>query len=408
MIYFELLTLTAVFIIILIIVLFPFPKFKEYMRVIPRPNRHPVLTEDVIENDVIRDVPRRRIDINEEIDSLVKLYFDNDGIPTDFAIQKYYDSFVNHGFVTEENKMRMKDFCYYLIQFAIPNLPSENNPNPTTIWPYIEFLSNSVSSYSVQSGTKTYTPFMLYEVTPSEFDVINGKKNSGPSGATDSSSGSGAGSGSGSGSRSNSGANANGKCGCPDACFSNLLKAMATNQSKSPGSYTPGSSSTSSTVNVSTIISSNDPNAGINIKDATLFSKSLNSIYSRPKSGFLRITNEKMEKEKFDAWIKNSKDNVAVNDYVNQFIKTYFGIDKTNPISIGKPAEKLMVPFPSGDIEFKDFVESRSLIDQRHVNILIDLVYYFMENIIPGLPTENVPISYVEWRQIVWSSGSFL
>ena len=41
-------------------------------------------------------------------------------------------------------------------------------------------------------------------------------------------------------------------------------------------------------------------------------------------------------------------------------------------------------------------------------NKLRDLIYYFMENIIPGLPTESKPVCYVEWRPIRWLSNSNL
>ena len=35
-----------------------------------------------------------------------------------------------------------------------------------------------------------------------------------------------------------------------------------------------------------------------------------------------------------------------------------------------------------------------------------DVVYYVLQVIIPGLPTNKLPRSYVEWRPIVWISRS--
>ena len=404
MIYFELVILILTFIFILCVLTFSSAfYYKENMRVVPRPNRHAILSEELLEpGAVFQKTPVYKININEEIDGLVAMYFDKDNVPTDYAIQKYLDHCVNRGFVTEDNKMRMKDFCLYLIQFVIPNIPSENDPNPQIMWPYIEFLSNSVTSYTVQAGTAApYTPFVLYEVTPSDLSGNFWDKRgpgSGPSASSNSSN---------SNSKKKGGENggddglSGSGCGCPNACFANLLNTMTNGgPGSSPGTNTSDSSSSyfSSDGN-----SSSKTGGGISVQDSTQFSSSLNSIYMR-KKGDLRITNEKMDEAKFQAW-KNADPtkNIPANDYVNGFIQNYFGIDKTNPISVGKPLDNKQIPLNSGNIEFKDFINTRSLIDQRHINILIDLVYYFMENIIPGLPTESVPISYVEWRPILWS-----
>jgi hypothetical protein len=96
---------------------------------------------------------------------------------------------------------------------------------------------------------------------------------------------------------------------------------------------------------------------------------------------------------------------------INDFIDNYFGIDPKS--GIGNPPNDLIIPeqlLPTkfGKIEFTQFFKSRTLIDQMHKTKLYDLVYYFMENIVIGLPTETVPFSYVEWRPIVWSSVSYI
>jgi hypothetical protein len=96
---------------------------------------------------------------------------------------------------------------------------------------------------------------------------------------------------------------------------------------------------------------------------------------------------------------------------INDFIDNYFGIDDES--GVGKPIDNMPIPsqlLPTnfGKVEFTDFFKTRTLIDQQHKTKLYDLVYYFMENIIVGLPTETVPFSYVEWRPIVWSSVSYI
>jgi hypothetical protein len=64
--------------------------------------------------------------------------------------------------------------------------------------------------------------------------------------------------------------------------------------------------------------------------------------------------------------------------------------------------------YPTKDAQqkFIDFVKIYGPIDRAHKNRLRDLIYYFMENIIPGLPTDKKPVCYVEWKPIRWLSNS--
>ncbi len=413
MIYAQLVILLFTFIFIFIIL--AHIKKKEPMRTVPRIDRHPKLYVD-------SDEPNARIplikanNVNDEIDYVINLYFDKNNIPTDYAIRKYFDNFVNRGTITEENKMKMKDFCYYLIQFVIPKIPSEENPNPDIEWPYIEFLSNSITSYTIQAGTKTYSPFISYEVTPYDFDELNSPGSSTPGngangpGSADSDSNSGANSG-------NRGSNANSKgsgsgCGCPNACFATLMSSMSNkggSPSGSPGSDSSSDSngSSSSYGGVGSLFpgsSSADASAMLNMAP---INSGLASTYMRGK-GDLRITNEEMKKDIFETWKKQNANNQPANDYITSFIQSYFGIDASKKPSIGKPNDNMMIPTDYGKFEFRDFFKTRTPIDLLHKNKLIDVVYYFMENIVPGLPTDSVPFSYVEWRPIIWSSGSFV
>lgn len=283
MIYFELVILILTFIFILCVLTFSSAfYYKENMRVVPRPNRHPILSEELLEpGAVFKQTPVYKININEEIDGLVAMYFDKDNVPTDYAIQKYLDHCVNRGFVTEDNKMRMKDFCLYLIQFVIPNIPSENDPNPQIMWPYIEFLSNSVTSYTVQAGTAApYTPFVLYEVTPSDLSGNFWDKRgpgSGPSASSNSSN---------SNSKKKGGENggddglSGSGCGCPNACFANLLNTMTNGP---PGSSPGTNTSDSSSSYFSSDGNSSSSSFTSSVQDSTQFSSSLNSIYMRKK-----------------------------------------------------------------------------------------------------------------------------
>lgn len=404
MIYVQLLILCFAGIIIwLILSNFSENQNKEYMRTIPRPNPD----YDPNEYVTIKDNPTKvqKTNINDEIDDMIKLYFGRNNIPTKLCIAMYYQYFVNQGNVSVQNKMRLKDFCYYILQYVIPSIPSELNPNPTIDWPFIEFLSNSLTSYTVQSA-RSYTPFVMYEVTPYDFDLmnLNRGKGSGDNGLNAPGSENSNGNSSSNSSNGNESNSKNGSdkssCGCPTACFANLLKNMA-DESKS----TPGSSSSSGSSNSSSTPGMNTPGKSINtpggysakdfLADPSLFSNTNNQPISN-----LVITNEPQT-------VKPG----TLDQSINDFIDNYFGIDPKS--GIGKPPNDLIIPeqlLPTkfGKIEFIQFFKSRTLIDQQHKTKLYDLVYYFMENIVIGLPTETVPFSYVEWRPIVWSSVSYI
>ena len=442
MIYVQLLILCFVIVIIWFI-LTNFRHSKESMRTIPMPN--PNYNPNVTVIDGLPTGKNQRVDINKEIDNMFNLYFDQNNIPTDEALILYSKYFVNNGNISIQNKMRLKDICYYIINFVIPSIPSQDNPTPALNWPYIEFLSNTLTPFTISSGPNKYSPFMMYEITPSDYNDAVGNGLNGPGSSTgpgaDGNDGSNSSSSTSPGSSNGSLKNSDGSCGCPTSCFSNILDAVM-NPKAAPGVSTNGSSSSSSS---SWGSSSSSPGSktpggfgangelGSDISGSALSKSGMSSLLMDGSQ--LRITYEKQTKPKG-----------PLNSNVDGFVNNYFGLDSSNPIVIGKPAKQMMMPdelVPSdfklvsevdkqnklkdlilestlstpepsvvptvfGKVEFSDFLKTRTLIDRLHKNRLYDLVYYFMENILPGLPTDNVPYSYVEWRPIVWSTVSFV
>jgi len=85
---------------------------------------------------------------------------------------------------------------------------------------------------------------------------------------------------------------------------------------------------------------------------------------------------------------------------ITDFIGEYF--DDSNG---GKPTKKAI------DL-FNLYTAGATPMDLVHKNRLRDLIYYFMQNIIPGLPTGacdvSGQVSYVEWVPIQWLSHSDL
>lgn len=406
MIYVQLLVICfAVIIIWLILSNFSDSQIdKEAMRTIPRPNPNYDPNEYVTITNNPKQIQKKNI--NVEIDNMIKLYFGRNNIPTKLCIATYYQYFVNQGNVSIPNKLRLKDFCYYILQFVIPSIPSELNPNPTTEWPYIEFLSNSLKSYTIQSA-KTYTPLVMYEVASYQYNDPNSNLKKGfnfnldgldqPGISASFDIGSSNSDGTDKNKQDDKGSGSN--CGCPTACFSNLLKNLQS-ENNSPGSSNSSGMSLDASSNGTKrdALSINSPGgytANNFLSDPSLFSKT-NNI----PSSDLKITNE-----------PQTKNPGTLDNSINNFINNYFGVDPTT--GIGKPIDDMPIPsqfLPTnfGKVEFTDFFTTRTLIDQEHKTKLYDMVHYFMENIIIGLPTDTVPFSYVEWRPIVWSSVSYV
>ena len=92
---------------------------------------------------------------------------------------------------------------------------------------------------------------------------------------------------------------------------------------------------------------------------------------------------------------KQNSDSSELNNQINEFIDTYF-------ISSG-PNENRPTQYAI-DI-FNDWKMKKPMND-IYMNKMRDMVYYVLQIIIPGLPTDQLPRSYVAWRPIVWMSRS--
>jgi hypothetical protein len=294
------------------------------MRTIPRPN--PNYNPNVTINEKLPTSKIHKVDINKEIDDMINMYFDQNNIPTNQALITYSKYFVNNGNISIQNKMKLKDICYYIIQFVIPSIPSEDNPSPTMTWPYIEFLSGSLRPFSISSGPKEYSPFLMYEITPTDYkNEVNGNLNA-PGLAPGSSLGSGGSSGSSSSSSTTSGKNdgssknSDGSCGCPTSCFANILDAVM--NPPSANGVSPGSSSSSSSswgYSSSPSPGSKSPGGfgangalGSDISGSPFAKSGMSSLMEN--GSHLRITYE-----------KQTKTNGELEGNVDGFINNYFG-----------------------------------------------------------------------------------
>ena len=100
------------------------------MRTLPRPVINPPVKEEPKEN---KSAPFRPGEtMNQMIDRYKDKYFEKDGIPLESTIQLYVNYCVNQGNVTDENKRKLTDIGYYLLNIFIPNLPTSQNPEHET------------------------------------------------------------------------------------------------------------------------------------------------------------------------------------------------------------------------------------------------------------------------------------
>jgi len=107
----------------------------------------------------------------------------------------------------------------------------------------------------------------------------------------------------------------------------------------------------------------------------------------------------------FNPDIRNS----LLNNNIIGLFSMYFDVsNNANDIDpCGNILPKNYTPSPQAVSVFDFFAANYLPIDDAHKNKLRDLVFYIMEEIIPGLPTTPThPNSYVEWKPIRWLSHS--
>ena len=100
----------------------------EGARTLPRPVINPPVKKEEEKTKPLIFKPDETM--NEYIDRFVVKYFDKDGLPLESTILLYINYCVNKGNVTMENKQKLTDIGYYLLNIFIPNLPRVDNPDP--------------------------------------------------------------------------------------------------------------------------------------------------------------------------------------------------------------------------------------------------------------------------------------
>ena len=330
------------------------------------------------------------------IDRYINMYFDKRGKPYTNTMADYTKICIGNddgkGNVTRENKSKLTDIGYYILNIVIPNIQSIKNPTPEQYWPPIKWSGMGTFNLLFQP-TPTY---LMYKGQPFK-DRYNSRFNSSDNqnNGEDGSSGTGSGgpgtgglngtlgSSTDEGTCSNDNMNSCG-IGCPSSCLADIMSKWNEDENKNNS----GNDGTDGSTNSNTIIygsEENDPNnfSSGNIQRMPGYSNTV-IIGSAEIDGY-PITD-----------IEQNSTATTLNDEVDAFIKDFFIEKGPNK---DKPTQKAI------DM-FNMYFQYKKPMDDIHMNKMRDVVYYILQVVLPGLPTNEEPKCYVEWRPIVWLSLS--
>jgi hypothetical protein len=275
--------------------------------------------------------------------------------------------------------------CHYIINIVIPNLPTVENPDPKVEWPKIEWLSDDWKSYNysfnLDAMANLFGGSTVYKRTSTGGASKSTSKTPGSSSPGIDTPGQDSPGSDSPGTTTTSTSPSTGCNTCPTDCFNQLMTTLSeakksSSASTKKSSSSPGSDATSDSTSKYKSATGKD-HAETSGSDGTYRAITVDQVI---------VTNE----------VVKNPSSQELNDWV--FDKMNYYIDLKFDLYPTKQAQQ----------DFANFVKMYGPIDRAHKNKLRDLVYYFMENIIPGLPTQQKPVCYVEWRPIRWLSNSNL
>jgi hypothetical protein len=374
--------------------------YKEGARTLPRPTRHAYTQENNLTNE-IRAVAGQQ-SMNQWTDQLIAQYFDENNVPYTNTIAFYSKFCVSQGYTTEENKLRLKDLCFYAINHIIPSLPSTTNPVSSIVLPPIEFNSinfNNVYSYNASGLANLDTNYWKNNQGPSFYGNFPGFNFSGFPESSDASGSSISGSSGTGGTSGSSGAGGNtgsaNSCGsCPTSCLSNMLNSV--------NGISSGTAGSGGLNGYGTYDASLAQQYGVSyVSPDSIYNLAIQSIspYSYIGTGGYMIT------DLSNLYLNPNIQNSPLNNNILGLFETYFGISASDISNGSISADRIYTPTPELLNTLDFFAKHYLPIDDDHKNKLRDLAFYLMEEIIKGLPTNpEHPYSYVEWKPIRWLS----
>lgn len=408
-------------IIVLILAILLYSYFKSVFSIIegartyPMPRRHPITYKyGTFHNENQSNV----ISMNTIIDTYINQYFDQKGVPYLNTIQDVQNYVVgpgtngtyDYGTVPLTMKSQLTDIGYYFIEMVLPLLPTQDNPKPTKrVLPNLRFSNMPGFPLHVSKIQKC----MVYQGNPEnnlQFNVntnaINNYNNAfnrgfnsffnGYNFPSDGSSSDTPPTSTSSGGSSSedvdctSGDCASDCCGitCPQSCFD---AALGVNSSSSSGSGTsaPGTDTSQNTSSHSNYQSSISNANILNSGNLTLQYANNRLTMCPSKATGYDITQVILTAGTYD--------NSTLKNKIQEKILEYFEEKDNDPTQL-VPKQKLI-----DDIKF--YSTQYSPMDAYHMELLKELIFYGLQVIVPGLPSEVssdqssvTPHFYVEWR----------
>ena len=370
--------------------------YRESMRTLPRPVINAPKSHD--QYSFRPSPPYDGETLNAMIDRMIHEYFDKRGFPYSNTIELYKNLCINQGNVTEENKRKLTDIGYYVLNIVIPNIQTVKNPEPDVHWPAISWTNAPIFDVLIQP-TPTYTMFKGqaysgsytsdYASSRSQTDGrlrpgSNGSRGSrGSEGSRDANGGSNRG--------GSCGNDRLGKCGvqCPSSCLDGVAASWSKEQNEKRNKKNMQDGSSGDKARFSSAALQTDLNRSMNMSEA-----SNTTLLPGADNVFVIGSTEMDGYQILDE--PQTNDATTLNDNIEQFIDEFFIKDGPNA---GKPTQRAI------DL-FDMYFQYKTPMDDIHMNKLRDVVYYTLQVIVPGLPTDALPRSYVEWRPIVWLSRS--
>jgi len=381
---------------------------REGARTLPRPVINPRVSEYEIEKTTNIPIPGETI--NKMIDRFIFKYFDKNGFPLESTIALYSKYCCNKGNVTQENKRKLTDIGYYILDIVIFNIPSTNTPNPKEYWPPIKWSNHNIFNILIQP---TNTAQIIRGQNYRDEYVQNYTGSSSTSNFWSDLFGNDSGFDYGSnGSNNNNNDNNNNnqetadscsdspqsRCGigCPTSCLSSAFAAALP---------PPSSSSSSSSGNNGYNENGNESGIDNTTQNTISTQKSATNTTFLPGGiNEIIIGSANIDGYQITDCLQKS-DGSELNDMINDFIKTYFiegGPNENRPTQTA--------------IDLFNKFQNKTPMDGFHMNKMRDLIFYVLQVIIPGLPTRTYvsgtparnksDSSYVEWRPIRWLSLS--
>lgn len=413
--------LYIIIVLILAILLYSYFKSVKWFSIIegartyPMPRRHPITYKyGTFHNDNQSNV----ISMNTIIDKYINQYFDQKGVPYLNTIQDVQNYVVgpgtggiyNYGTVPLTMKSQLTDIGYYFIEMVLPLLPTQDNPKPTKrVLPTLRFSGmpgfplhvSKIQQCMVYRGNAENN--LQFNVNTNAINNYDNAFNRGfnsffngynfPSGGTSTvtpptSTSSG---GSSSSDVDCTSADCDSDCcgiTCPQSCFD---AALGVNSSSSSGSETSApSTDTSQNTSSHSNYQSSISNANILNGGNLTLQYANNQLTMCPSKATGYDISQVILTE-------GTYDNTTLLNKIQAKISEYFEEKENDPTQL-VPKQKLL-----DDIEF--YSKQYSPMDAYHMELLKELIFYGLQVIVPGLPSEVsndqssvTPHFYVEWR----------